>query len=40
MNVGDLHVNDLLIDMTFLTVEVPEIGLDKHEPEHKNRMSA
>ena len=40
MNVGDLHVDDLLIDMTFLTVEVPEIGLNKDEPEHKNRMSA
>jgi hypothetical protein len=39
MNVGDLHVDDLLIDMTFLTVEVPEIGLN-NEPEHKNRMSA
>jgi len=40
MNVGDLHVDDLLIDMTFLTVEVPEIGLSNDEPEHKNRMSA
>jgi len=39
MNVGDLHVDDLLIDMNFLTVEVPEIGLT-HEPEHTNRMSA
>ena len=39
MNVGDLHVNDLLIDMTYLTVEVPEIGLN-NEPEHTNRMSA
>ncbi len=39
MNVGDLHVNDLLIDMSFLTVEVPEIGLS-NEPEHTNRMSA
>ena len=39
MNVGDLHVDDLLIDMNFLTVEVPEIGLS-NEPEHKNRMSA
>lgn len=36
MNIGDLHVDDLLIDMTFLTVEVPEIGLSQHEPEHKN----
>jgi hypothetical protein len=40
MNVGDLHVDDLLVDMTFLTVEVPEIGMAKNEPEHKNRMSA
>jgi hypothetical protein len=39
MNVGDDHVNDLLIDMNFLTVEVPEIGLS-NEPEHTNRMSA
>lgn len=39
MNVGDLHVDDLLIDMSFLTVEVPEIGLS-NEPEHTNRMSA
>ncbi|HTU36271.1 MAG TPA: hypothetical protein VMF66_20900, partial [Candidatus Acidoferrum sp.] len=39
MNVGDLHVDDLLIDMNFLTVEVPEIGLS-NEPEHTNRMSA
>lgn len=39
MNVGDTHVDDLLIDMTFLTVEVPEVGLS-NEPEHKNRMSA
>lgn len=39
MNVGDLHVDDLLIDMTFLTVEVREIGLN-NEPEHTNRMSA
>jgi hypothetical protein len=39
MNVGDLHVDDLLVDMTFLTVEVPEIGVN-NEPEHTNRMSA
>ena len=39
MNVGGLHVDDLLIDMTFLTVEVPEVGLSNSEPEHKNRMS-
>lgn len=39
MNVGDEYVNDLLIDMDFLTVEIPEIGFT-HEPEHKNRVSA
>ena len=39
MNVGGLHVQDLLIDMAFLTVEVPEIGLN-NEPGHTNRMSA
>jgi len=39
MNVGDRHVDDLLIDMAFLTVEVPEIGLI-HEPEHQYRMLA
>jgi len=39
LNVGDLHVEDLLIDMNFLTVEVAEIGLS-HEPEHTHRMSA
>lgn len=31
LNVGDLHVNDLLIDMAFLTVEIPEIGLAKKD---------
>jgi hypothetical protein len=39
MNVGHLHVDDLLIDMNFLTVEVPEIGLT-NEPQHTNRMFA
>lgn len=39
LNVGDGHVEDLLIDMNFLTVEVAEIGLS-HEPEHTHRMSA
>jgi hypothetical protein len=40
INVGDLHVDDLLIDSNFLTVEVPEIGLTNNESELKNRMSA
>jgi len=39
LNVGDRHVEDLLIDMSFLTVEVAEIGLN-HESEHTHRMSA
>jgi hypothetical protein len=40
INVGDLLVDDLLIDTNFLTVEVPEIGLSNNEPELENRMSA
>jgi hypothetical protein len=40
INVGELHVEDLLLDSNFLTVEVPEIGLTNNEPELKNRMSA
>jgi len=40
MNVGDLHVDDLLLDMAYLTVEVPEPGLTKNEPEHQDRQSA
>jgi hypothetical protein len=40
INVGGLHVDDLLLDSNFLTVEVPEIGLTDNEPEIKNRMSA
>lgn len=39
INVGDLHVDDLLVDANYLTVEVPEIGLT-NEPELKNRVSA
>lgn len=39
LNLGDRHVEDLLIDMSFLTVEVAEIGLS-NEPEHTHRMSA
>jgi hypothetical protein len=39
MNVGDQHVDDLLIDVAFLTVEVPEIG-SIHEAEHQDRMLA
>jgi len=40
INVGDLHVSNLVIESSFLTVEVPEIGLIDDEPEHQNRMSA
>lgn len=31
LNVGDFYVDDLLIDMAFLTVEIPEIGLVKKD---------
>jgi hypothetical protein len=40
INVGGLHVNDLVIEAAFLTVEVPEIGLLSDEPGDQNRMSA
>jgi hypothetical protein len=40
INVGGQHVNDLVIEAAFLTVEVPEIGLLSDESEYKNRMSA
>ncbi len=40
INVGGLHVTDLLLDAAFLTVEVPEVGLVSDELEYKNRMSA
>jgi hypothetical protein len=39
INVGDLHVDDLLVDSNYVTVEVPEIGLS-NESELKNRVSA
>jgi hypothetical protein len=39
INVGDLHVSDLVIEASFLTVEVPEIGL-MNESDDQNRMSA
>jgi hypothetical protein len=40
INVGQLHVDDLILDASFLTVEVPEIGLESDDPQHQNRMSA
>jgi hypothetical protein len=39
INIGGLHVNDLLLDAAFLTVEVPEVGLSD-DTEHQNRLSA
>lgn len=39
INIGDHHVDDLLLEASFLTVEVPEIGLVKDEPEHQDRLS-
>ncbi len=40
INVGGLHVNDLILEASFLTVEVPEIGLITDDAECQNRMSA
>ena len=40
INIGHRHVDDLLLDASFLTVEVPEIGLISDDPEHQDRMSA
>jgi hypothetical protein len=40
INAGQAHVDDVLIDASFLTVEVPEIGLISDEPGHQNRMPA
>jgi hypothetical protein len=40
INAGQKHVDDVLIDASFLTVEVPEIGLIDDEPGHQNRMPA
>jgi hypothetical protein len=40
INAGQTHVDDVLIDASFLTVEVPEIGLINDEPGHQNRMPA
>ena len=40
INAGQEHVSDVLIDASFLTVEVPEIGLINDEPEDQNRMPA
>jgi hypothetical protein len=40
INIGQRHVDDLLVEASFLTEEVPEIGLLKNESEHQNRVSA
>ncbi len=40
ISAGQAHVDDVLIDASFLTVEVPEIGLIDDEPGHQNRMPA
>jgi hypothetical protein len=40
INVGHRHVSDLVVEASFLTVEVPEIGLLSDESDDKNRMSA
>lgn len=39
INVGERHVNDLVLEASFLTVEVPEVGLID-ESGHQDRMSA
>ncbi|HXX18636.1 MAG TPA: hypothetical protein VEJ46_04480 [Candidatus Acidoferrum sp.] len=39
INIGGQHVNDLVIDAAYLTVQVPEIGLI-NESDDQNRMSA
>lgn len=39
INIGNHHVDDLLLEASFLTVEVPEIGLVNDEREHKDRVS-
>jgi hypothetical protein len=40
INIGNRHVDDLVLESSFLTVEVPEIGLISDEREHQNRMPA
>lgn len=40
INVGEPHVTDLVVEASFLTVEVPEIGLISDDSERQNRMSA
>jgi hypothetical protein len=40
INIGEEHVDDLLLDSAFLVEEVPEIGLNKDDDEHQNRVPA
>jgi len=40
INIGNLHVDDLLLDASFLTEEIPEIGLIDDDSENQDRVSA
>src|SRR3546814_15915449 len=40
INIGQRHVEDLLIEAAFLTEEVPEIGLIRDDPKHHDPLSA
>ncbi len=40
INIGDRHVDNLLLAASFLKVEVPEIGLVRDDTDDQNRMSA
>jgi len=40
INIGDRQVDNLLLAASFLTVEVPEIGLISDDTDDQNRMSA
>jgi hypothetical protein len=38
INLGQEHVNDLILEGQFVTIEVPEEGLLRDDDEHKDRM--
>lgn len=40
INIGDEHVNDLVLNGSFLTIEVAEEGMLRDSDENKDRMSA
>jgi hypothetical protein len=40
INIGHQHVDDLLLEASFLSVEVPEVGLDRDDGAVENRVSA